>query len=616
MNHTSRITLHESRITQHALRNTHYASRITHHALHILCLAVLLLAFPFPAAAQDDTTFTATVDRTAVTTDDLLTLRLTLAGAFNASGQPQIPPLEGFAIVSTSQSSQFKMVNGVFSSQVVFTYQLRPTRTGTLTIPAIAIQAAGQTYQTQPITIEVTQGATPPAQQPDQSAPAEATTPNELAGQDVYVEAEVDNATPVVGQQIIYRFRLYQGIQLFNQPRLDLPEFSGFLSYELSPNNQYYQQATGRQYLVTEVRRALFPAVPGETTIAPATLTIPGGAFNRTVEFPTNAVAVTVQPLPEGQPEGFGGAVGQFEIEAWVDPTEGRVNEPVTLFVRVSGVGNANLLPDPTEGVEAALPGWRVYDPQVATDIGQDGDVIRGERLFERPLVPKTEGELTIPSFGLSFFDPAAGTYRLIETDPLVIHVAPGEAPIAGPVIIGEGKQGVIVLATDIRHIKPAPPALAAGRTSLLTQPLYWLGWVGPLLMVASVWIWDRRRLHLAQDVALARAQRARRLARKRLSQARKLLKTDEGAAYAAVATTLNAYLGDKFNLPAAGLTRDTIRRTLTSRSVPGELTDRLLVCLDWADSGRFAPAAAGREAGELVTEAERIISELEENMR
>ena len=572
---------------------------------------------PPPVFAQDDITFTASVDRTSITTDDLLTLELRLAGAFNRSAQPQLPPLDGFAVVGTSQSSQFSIVNGATSSQVVFTYRLQPTGIGTLTIPAVSIQMGNQTYQTEPVTVEVTQGAAPQAGQPTVEAPPDATAPSRLAGQDLYVEADVSKTRPVVGQQIVYRFRLYQAVNLMRQPSLEWPDFTGFLGYDLSPNNQYYHQAAGRQYLVTEVRRALFPTAQGEVTIAPTTLTVPGDFFNRAVQMQTDPVTVDVRPLPGGDdaPADFTGAVGQYEIAAWVEPTEGRVNEPVTLFVRLSGVGNVSALLDPTEGLEGALAGWRVYDPQVTTDVGQGGDFIRGEKLFERPLVPRTEGELIIPAFGLAFFDPEVGEYRRVQSEPLVVQIAPGEAQPAGPVVISTGKQDVIVLASDIRHIKPAPPALATGYTSLLGQPLYWVGWSVGLLAVVGVWWWDRRRHQLAHDVAYARAQRARRQARRRLSEARKLVTTDEDAAYAAVARALTAYLGDKWNLSAAGLTRDGISQILTAGSVSDDLVGRLRVCLDWADSGRFAPVGAGRDADDLIRQAEEVIAELEESM-
>jgi hypothetical protein len=609
-----------SRNTQHLLRIAHSGLRVAYYVLrYVSPLCIILLGLANPANAQDDVTFTASVDRSTITTDDLLTLQLTLTGAFNNANQPQLPVLEGFAVVGSSQSSQFSIVNGRTSSQVVFTYRLQPIETGSLTIPAIPIKMDGQTYRTEPIGIEVAQGSSPQAQQPTREAHADTSAPGELSGQNIYVEAEVDNLAPVVGQQIVYHFRLYQAVNLLSQPQLSWPNFTGFLGYELSPSTQYYQQAAGKQYLVTEVRRALFPTAGGQVTIGPATLTVPGDFFNRGVQLQTQEVTVNVHPLPEGPPEDFAGAVGQFEIEAWIEPAEGRVNEPVTLFVRVFGAGNVSTLPDPTQGVEETLLGWRVYDPQVTTDVSQDGDVIQGEKLFERPLVPKTDGDLTIPPLALSYYDPEAGMYHRVETEPLAVRVAPGEAQTPGPVFAGTGKQDVVVLASDIRHIKPAPPALVTNHTSLLEQPFYWLGWGMPLLTVAGTWLWDRRRQHLAHDIAYARAQRARRHARQRLSEARKLVRTgkseDENAAYATVAHAVTSYLGDKLDLPAAGLMRNSTQQALSTSSVPTELIDRVLACLDWADSGRFAPVAAGRKAEDLVQEAEEIIARLEESI-
>jgi hypothetical protein len=594
-------------------------SRFTFYAIRLAVLYTLIIATLFsasPIAAQDDISFTAKVDRTSLSTDQTLTLELTLSGAFVNAGKPDFPALQGFSVVGSSQSSQFSMVNGKTSSQVSFIYQLQPTQTGDLTIPAISIQAGGHTYQTDPITVKVTQGAAPPAAQSPGEAPADTAAPQTLDGQDLYVEAEVDNATPFVGQQITYTFRLYQGVQFFNQPQLDWPEFTGFLGYDLSPNTQYYQDVASRQYLVTEVRRALFPTAPGQITVDAATLSVPGGFFDRGTQLQTNAVAVDVQALPAGAPADFTNAVGEFALEATVEPAETYVNEPVTLRVRVHGVGNINVLPDPTDISADAFPGWRVYDAQVTTDVSQDGNVIQGEKTFERLLVPKTEGTLTIPAFALTYFDPESGTYQHAETAPLQVNVAAGETEAPGAIIIGGDKQDVVVLGSDIRHIKPAPPALVAGHPSLLNNPLYWMGWGLPLLTVVGTWLWQRRQQTLANDVAYARLLRARKSARKRLAEARKLATSDDAAAndaaYAAVARALTHYLGDKFNLPAAGLTRDAIRQTLAAKAVPEEMTARLLDCLDWADSGRFAPVAAGKSVHELVKEAEATIAALE----
>ena len=77
----------------------------------------------------------------------------------------------------------------------------------------------------------------------------------------------------------------------------------------------------------------------------------------------------------------------------------------------------------------------------------------------------------------------------------------------------------------------------------------------------------------------------------------------------------LTGFLADKSNLTAAGLTRDMISAALEAQSVGDDLTARALACLDWADSGRFAPVAAGRRAEELVEEAALVIEALGEEI-
>lgn len=565
-----------------------------------------------PVHAQDDITFSASLDRETLSSDQMLNLELTLAGTFTNADRPDLTALTDFVVVGSSQSSQFSMVNSKTSSQIVFSYRLQPAAIGVLTIPPISIQVAGQTYQTQALNVEVTQGSAPVSQTPGQGAPPEAVEPASLVGQDLFVEAGVDNPTPFVGQQLVYTFRFYQAVNVSGRPSLDWPEFTGFLGYDLTPNNQYYQTVGGREYLVTEVRRALFPTAPGQVTLGPAALVVPGDFFNNGFQMETDSLVVDVQALPQGAPESFSGAVGQFAIESWVEPVQTRANEPLALFVRVSGAGNLDVLADPTAALLADLPGWRVYDPQVSTDLRQDGDFMQGEKVFERLLVPKTEGSLTIPAFELSYFDPQSLSYQQVQTAPLDVAVALGEEEAPSAVIIGNDKQEVVLLGNDIRHIKPAPPALMPLRTSLVQRPAYWLGWCMGGLAVLGAWFWERRQHTLLHNVAYARLLRARKMARRRLSDARKLIATDEDAAYSAVAQALHHYLGDKFNLPAAGLTRDVMRETLYAQSVDGALLERLLAGLDWADSGRFAPVAAGRGAEALVQEAEAIVTALE----
>lgn len=571
-------------------------------------LIIIMSAFPGPVKAQDDEIqFIATVDRTQVSTNDVITLQLTLDGTNRASSQPKLV-LEGFSILSSNQSSQFSMINGNTTAQVIYTYRIQPSRSGTLTIPPVEIQAKDKTYTTQPIQIEVTEG--------NSDEPAQPGVDNESQSfsQGVIVKAEVDNVNPVIGQQIIYRFILYQAVQFFSQPQLDLPDFNQFLTYELPERDQSYEVIDGNEYLVSEIRRALFPTVVGRLTIPPARLSVPGDIFTEAVDVSTDEVVVDVKALPDGTPQSFKGAVGQFTIEASVQPVSTRANEPVTLIVRVHGEGDLNNLSDPTEILEDGLDQARVYDPKITTTFDQAADSIRGDKMYERLILPETEGTLIIPAFTLVFYHPQSQSYQQVETQLLTVEVTPGETAPSDPLVVQNGAD-VVVLASDVRHIKAVPPSLSTAAPSLLKQPFYWIAWGFPALMFLGVWMWNRRRQQLDSDVVLSRTIRAFRVARKRLKDVRRRLNNDDHAVYSAVSGALVDYLGDKLNLPATGLTRDVMHASLLERGVPQQVISEYQDCLDWADSGRFAPVAAGRSPSELVQKAETILSSLEEKL-
>lgn len=585
-----------------------------------LVVFAMVLALVQPVTAQGDISFVASVDRTTLSLGETVNLDLVLQGTFQNSARPDLPPFEGLSVVSNSQSSQFSMVNGVITSKVVYRYRLQAMREGEITIPIISIRVGGQTYHTDPIALQVGPSTAQPSGQPTALAQpsGQGQGPTGIEGQGVFIEATVDNPSPVVGEQITYSFWFYQAIRLYSQPKLDWPEFNGFLSYDLTPNLQTTRIVAGRQYQVTEVRKALFATVAGQVTIPPAVLTIPGDFVNQTVTLETQPVVIEAQRLPEGAPDGFGGAVGQFEIDAWANPAETRVNEPINLHVRIAGTGNIAAVTDPFTNMEASLTDWRAYAPKTTTDERQIENRIAGTKQFERPMVPEVPGRLEFPPISITYFDPQDGAYHTIETDPVPVQVAESDAVDSAPIVISGGKQNVVVLASDIRHIKAAPASVATRRKPLTARTLYWFGWIVPLTALGSTWAWDRRRRHLNDNVALARSLRAARDARRRIEQARRTMSGDEDishiedAVYAAVAAALTRYLADKFDLPAAGITRDMVRQQLATHDVSEETTTHVLDLLDWADLGRFAPTADGRSASDLIAAAETCVATLE----
>ena len=579
-----------------------------------IILTVLFLSLVGTGFAQGQETITAAVDRTALSTGEMLTLTVTLLNADVLNiPKPALPSLQGFNVAGSSTSSQISIINASVSSQVVYVYHLQPYQTGNLVIDPIHVTLNGQIFSTEPITIQVTPGTgSAQASSPVQPGviPAAAGEPappaTDLTGLDLFVEAAVDNPTPYVGQQVVHTFRFYQAVNLRGQPQYEAPSFKGFWHEHQPDQNEYRVQAAGRTYQVTEVRTILFPSAAGPASIDPATLTTPGSFFRSGRNLHTSPVALDVQPLPPNAPEGFSGAVGQFTLTSAVDTTQGKVNEPLTWQVALSGWGNISGAPDPTW---PEMPGWRDFESQatVQTEV-RDGQAA-GSRAYERLLVPSAAGEFTVPLMEYAYFDPLAGTYQNISTEPIPVAIAPGAAEAPPVVPLTSTKEAVEQIATDIRHLKPVPPQLRASDRPVTEQSIYWVAWGFPLVGAVGYFVWQRRQRYWENNLGLVRSSQARRKAKKALSHARK----QEQDSYSAAGQILITYLSDKLDRPVAGLTHQVLADLLTQEGVNTDLAERVEVCLVSSELGRFAPGADSPDhARSLLKEVGILISALE----
>src|SRR5690349_10439225 len=107
---------------------------------------------------------------------------------------------------------------------------------------------------------------------------------------DVYVEANVDNSNPYVGQQIIYSFKLYDAVGLIN-PLYQPSDFEGFWRIDIGVISQTSEQINGRQYTVTTISSALYPTHSGSLTIQPSSVVLPETVFRSKQTLTANPVS-------------------------------------------------------------------------------------------------------------------------------------------------------------------------------------------------------------------------------------------------------------------------------------------------------------------------------------
>ena len=573
----------------------------------LLCLCLLQ-----GIAGAQSISISASVDRSRISINEHIVLKVKVSGNVQNLPEPKLPPLQGFSAQYSGRSQNVSMVNGQVSSSIDFNYILSPNAAGKQQIGPVTLNYNGQSYRTAPIEVEVTQGG---VQQPAQPG----ASPQAAQMPDVMVDASVNKKTVYVGEQITYSLKIFYRINMRYgaQP----PDTSGFWSEDLPPNRKYQQAVKGVGYNVLESRTALFPLAPGKYTIGRAMVQYRGQgmelddffsgfmSMGRTKQLQTNPVEVTVVPLPgEGKPADFTGTIGDYSISAKTDKKQVKVNEPVTLEVTVSGSGHIKTINEPKL---TGLKSFRKYETISALNVEKKDYRVQGSKVFKTVLIPRASGKLTIPAIKYSYFNPAAKSYKTVQSKPITLNVLPGEKE--EPKIITP--EGIKLIGTDIRHIKTGRVD-ASGRGRMLhASPLFVMFQLFPMVCLGAGFAYRLRVRRLSSDIGYARATKAFRTARKALSSAKKL--QDAGKSkefYAVLSDCFTGYLANKLNLAQAGLTLNLLTDALSSRNIEKELTDSVRDIWQEFDFVRFAPADAGDASRiqETLAQTEELIRKLE----
>lgn len=552
------------------------------------------------------------------------TLNVEVSGTQDVQRDIQLPDLASFAqFLGSSSQSSVQMVNGRTSVSLTLQYRYQALTEGTHSIPAFEVQAGGRTVSTEPLQITVSSDATPSR-----------TENSPLGPDDLFITAEPSKRSVFVGEPLILEYRIWTLVDVASFGMTRIPEPEGFWVEDVTqPGQPRVEQRSrgGVDYTTAVIRRiALVPTGTGERPIEPigveAQVRVRSGTldpfedfFGRASPFASrtvsttvlaNPVTIDVQPLPSGAPQPFTGIVGTLEVSADLDRDSVASNDAVTLTVRVDGTGNIPAVPAP----ELELDGdFEVFPPEVSESFRISGDGLSGSKTFEFVLIPRAPGSRSIPAIRFPYYDDAIGEYRVAATDPLALAVS-GTA-LESPGSLGRG--GVAQLREDIRFIRLGPLELRRVGGSLFESMGFWLFLLVPLVAVGGATMVRRHRDRLEGDQAYARGRRAGRVARKRLAQAREVLKSDDVRAfYAEASRALRGLVADRMNLAEAGLQTAELDRALAKTGIADELRRELVDCLEECDRQRFAPPSADtaarerflQRAGEVMTRLDREV--------
>lgn len=588
------------------------------------CLA-LALAGALSAVAQNS--FTVSVPE-VVSTDEIFQVMFTATYESGKVSDFAPPAFEGFEVLAgpvSSTSTSIQSINGKTSTTRTqsYTYTVRLTQEGKVTVGPASVKIGKETYSTESRTVEAVKGQVPSGSGGNAAA----------AGDDLMLRLSVSKSRAVVGEPIIVTMKLYvQSSAISGFEDVRFPTFDGFWSQEIdAPQNIQFSRENygGQVYNAALLRRyMLLPQQTGRLSIDPAELvcllqvrsepTGPRSIFDdffdsyQTIRkrVSSDPVTIEVSALPAGAPASFAGGVGSFRLAAGFDADSVAAHEATSLKVVISGTGNINLVETP----KVSLPSdFESYDVRKTENISTGASGASGTVTFEYPFIPRAPGVFDIAPVEFTYYDIEAGRYRTLSSGPLSLRVGEGTRTDAAVMPSGPGKRSVESLGEDIRFIAASPARLRKAGGMLVDSPAMYIVPLLIVLLTAGTWVMLSRSIARRSDIAGTRNRKALKVARARLKNASAFLKQNlYSAFYEELHKAIHGYISDKLMLPVADLTRDRIGEELRSRGKDEAVIKELFDVLDACEYARYAPASGSEAMEGHYQQAVKVISEIE----
>ena len=610
-----------------------------------ISLTALFVLAIFSASAAEKVTFEANSPLTVAVGEPF---RVEFAlNAMPDDGTFKAPSFEGFDVIAgpaEARGQSIQIVNNAMTRVINYpiTYVLVPQGAGNVTVGAAEIAVEGTTYRTKPLAIEVVDegkapggGGSAAGGQPQrrEEASSESAAQSKVAKDDILLRAIVSRTSVFKGEPLRVTFKLYERVPVVGYNDVKFPSFNGFWAQELNTENARRERETfnGKVYETLVAKEyLLYPQQAGTLVIEPAEITAVaqviiqsrrsldpffGGGHDfvnvpRKVQSPR--INVTVKPLPAGAPASFSGAVGSFTMDAVLPPDRLAANSAATYTVKISGTGNLTFVQAPKLTLPAS---FEQYNVKTTESINTSASGISGYRQFEYPFIARAEGAYDLEPIEFTYFDPQRVQYVTLKSKPLTLEITP-DARGGGDAVVMQGrgmsKEEVKMLGQDIRFIKLGGAQLRSERVPFIFSAAYWILLLGVLALFTMIYVALRKQIRESQNAALVRGKRANKVAVQRFRVAKRYMEEqNRHAFYEEMLRALWGYMGDKFNIPVANLTKENVREELHKRGVSSEDSQRFTDIITRCDEAQYSPVESAR-MNDVYSEGVNLISRIE----
>ena len=446
-------------------------------------LATTLAALATPLAGAATASLSASADNYYANMPFTLTLK---AEGFAEEPPPAPPPLAiagcevTYLGMSPSVSSHIQIINGRRSEwkQVTFNYQWRvvAAATGRYSVPALRLSQNGVEAGTPAAAFEV--AALP--------ATSDMIVRMELPERDLWAGETFDVAVTWLLNREVESHEFSVPLFSIAGAEVTSPRAGGTQAMRFAagagevalPLERSQVRENGRAYT-----RFRFPARvtlhrPGAVEVAPVRVlarlqtgtTRDSWGFRRARHELFSAQGerrrLTVRPLPEaGRPANFVNAIGTgFAIDVQASRTVVAVGDPIELTVRLHSDGPLTGVGLPRLDGPGALPP-ALFGITEASPAGEIDDATGSKRFAVTARIKSAEVR-EVPPLSFAYFDPVAGAYRSVASQPIALSVGAGQLVGAGEVVAAPRPEAA--LPTPATSGGPSAGGGAGGLTTLL----------------------------------------------------------------------------------------------------------------------------------------------------
>jgi hypothetical protein len=390
-----------------------------HRATLFQLIAFFVFCGPVLAAAN----ITARLDRNPVSLDESFHL---VYEADSNVDDPDFSVLDhDFEILSSSQSTNMRSINGSWSLKKSWDLTLISKQAGVFTIPPVPF--GSDTSPSLRITVK-----------PASQAPG---LPQNASGKQapLFLEVETDSKQAWVQSQIVYTVRLLRTVNI-SSASLSEPETSDpdAIIERLGDDASYDTTRNGVNYAVIERKYAIYPQHSGRLTINPlrfdgnvstpnvrprsfmdSFMSLNTGSRKRVL---SKRVDVDVKPVPAGTDVAKWLPAKNLSLtQTWsTDVSQLKTGEPVTrtLILQADGL-MAEQLPEPNLG---EIDGLKQYPDKAQPENTPSSDGFIGKRQIKIAMIPTHAGNFKLPPIEIPWFNTRTGKPEIARLPGVELH--------------------------------------------------------------------------------------------------------------------------------------------------------------------------------------------------